>query len=60
MSPEFARSLVEMRLCQTARLLEWMLEQADTDLEAIATTLGAVRDAQSTITPLRLVTESAG
>jgi len=59
-SPEFATSLVEMRLCQTARLLEWMLENVDTDVEAVATALGAVRDAHSTITPLRLVPDANG
>ena len=58
MSPEFATSLADMRLCQTARLLEWMLENADTDVEAVATALGAVKDAHSTIRSLTLVPQA--
>jgi hypothetical protein len=58
-SPEFATSLVDMRLCQTARLLEWMLENTDIDIEAVATALGAVKDAHSTVRSLRLVPQSS-
>ena len=58
-SSEFATSLAEMRLWQTARLLEWMLENAETDLEAISTALGAVRDAHSTIKSLSPAAEAA-
>ena len=59
MSADFATSLAELRLWQTVRLLEWMLENADSDVEAIATALGAVRDAHITIKSLSLAAEAA-
>ena len=49
MSPKFAASLADMRLLQTARLLEWMLDNVEADTEAVATALGAVLDAHSTV-----------
>lgn len=49
MSPEFAASLADMRLLQTTRLLEWMLDNVDVDVEAVSAALGAVRHAHSTV-----------
>ena len=54
MSPEFAVSLADVRLLQTARLLEWMLENVEADAEALATALGAVLEAHSTVRGLSL------
>lgn len=53
-SPEFAVSLADMRLLQTTRLLEWMLENVEVDIEAVSTALGAVRDAHHTVQSLAL------
>ena len=53
MSFEFARTLADVRLLQTARLLEQMLEHADADVEAVSCALGAVIDAHSSIRSLR-------
>jgi hypothetical protein len=52
-SPEFAKELIDVRLTQTERLLEWMLEQSETDAEAVSCVLGAVMDAHSTIRGIR-------
>ncbi len=53
MSEEFAANLVDVRLLQTARLLEWMLENTAADAEAVSCALGAVLDARSTIGGIR-------
>ena len=53
MSFASARSLADMRLLQTVRLLEQMLEHADADVEAVSCALGAVMDAHSSIRSLR-------
>lgn len=52
MSPEFAASLADVRLLQTARLLEWMLRNVETDVEAVSCALGAVLDARGAIKSL--------
>lgn len=59
MSPEFAASLADLRLLQTARLLEWLLREADADAEAVSCALGAVLDARGTIQGLGLHTQLA-
>jgi hypothetical protein len=38
------------------KLLEWMLDSASADVEALATALGAVKDAHATIRALEPVT----
>lgn len=53
MSEEFAAKLVDVRLLQTARLLEWMLENTGADPEAVSCALGAVLDARSSIEGIR-------
>lgn len=53
MSMEFASTLADVRLLQTIRLLEWMLEHAESDAEAVSCALGAALDAHSSIRSLR-------
>lgn len=53
MTDEFAYSLTDLRLLQTARLLEWMIGNRPPDAEALHCALGAVTDARSTILQLR-------
>lgn len=53
MSMEFASTLADVRLLQTIRLLEWMLEHAEGDVEAVSCALGATLDAHSSIRSLR-------
>lgn len=53
MTNEFAYSLTEVRLLQTARLLEWMVSNCPPDVEALTCALGAVNDARNTILNLR-------
>jgi hypothetical protein len=53
MSKEFAVALADVRLAQTAQLLEWMLQHAEADTEAVRDALGAVMDAHSRIKSLR-------
>ena len=50
---EFAYSLTDLRLLQTARLLEWMISNCPPDVEALHCALGAVNDARNTILHLR-------
>ncbi len=45
MEPEFAAALADLRLAQTARLLEWMLAQ-EVQPHAISRALGAVGEAR--------------
>ncbi len=48
MTIEFAVELVDARLLQTARLLEWMLKNVVVDeAEAVSVALGAVMDARN-------------
>lgn len=54
MSVEFAAELVHARLLQTARLLEWMRDNAGADAEAVSCALGAVLDAHTTVQSLRV------
>jgi hypothetical protein len=49
MSPEFASELAKVRLLQTARLLEWMLKNHDTDAESLGRALGAVLEAHTIV-----------
>lgn len=49
MSVEFARSLVDVRLLQTARLLEWIRDNSETDLDAVGRALDAVMEAHGSI-----------
>ena len=53
MTDEFARSLTDLRLLQTARLLEWMIGNCPPDVEALNRALGAVNDALNVILHLR-------
>ena len=53
MTDEFAFSLTDLRLLQTARLLEWMIGNCPPDAEALHRALGAVNDARATILQLR-------
>lgn len=51
---KFASELVDVRLLQTERLLEWMTENVGVELaEAVTVALGAVADARSTLTGVR-------
>jgi hypothetical protein len=50
---EFAYSLTDLRLLQTARLLEWMISNCPPDAEALHCALGAVHDARNAILHLR-------
>lgn len=52
MTTEFAQSLADIRLLQTARLLEWMIANNPLNLEALSVALGAVSDARHAIRPL--------
>lgn len=52
MTPEFAATLADLSLLQTARLLEWMLDNVETDSEAVRFALGAVLDAQGSLSGL--------
>lgn len=52
-SVEFAKSLVDVRLLQTAKLLEWMLEQGDADVDAVKRALGSVMNARDSIDGVR-------
>lgn len=52
MSLEFARSLADVRLLQTARLLEWMLDNDAADVDVLGSALGAVREAHGSIRSL--------
>jgi hypothetical protein len=45
--------LVDLRLLQTMKLLEWMVANASVDVEGLATALGAVKDAHATIRELQ-------
>lgn len=58
MSPEFAQSLVDMRLRQVSQLLEWMLENVETDVESVASALVAVVDAHRTIKDMSVAAEA--
>ena len=49
MSPEFAAEIADVRLRQTARLLEWLLDNAEADLDAVRHALGAVVDAHAAV-----------
>ena len=51
MSPEFAASLLQIRLLQVARLLEWMRDNVDVDVDAetLSTALGHVEDARRAV-----------
>lgn len=50
-TPEFAGELADMRLLQTERLLEWLLENVGVaGAEAISCALGAVVDARIALT----------
>ncbi len=53
MSMEFASTLADVRLLQTIRLLEWMLEHAEADAEVVSCALGAALDAHSSIRSFR-------
>ncbi|MCH9721048.1 MAG: hypothetical protein O3B27_05785 [Actinomycetota bacterium] len=53
MTDEFAYSLTDLRLLQTARLLEWMIGNCPPDVEALNRALGAVNDARNAILHLR-------
>lgn len=55
MSPQFATDLADLRLLQTAHLLESLLEDTD-DREAISSALAAVKNAHGTIRGLRALT----
>jgi hypothetical protein len=59
MSPEFATALADMRLLQTARLLEWLQDNVEADAEAVRRALAAVLDAHGTIRGLRRQTQTA-
>jgi hypothetical protein len=50
---EFAYSLTDLRLLQTARLLEWMISNCPPDVESLHRALGAVNDARTMIRHLR-------
>lgn len=53
MDYEFAKTLVDVRLLQAERLLEWMLGGLDVEAgEAVSCAMGAVRDARSVISGL--------
>jgi hypothetical protein len=58
MSPEFAQSLVEIRLRQVSGLLEWMLHNVDTDAESVAAALAAVTDAHRTVKSMSVASET--
>lgn len=53
MDDAFAYTLTDLRLLQTARLLEWMIGKCPPDVEALHCALGAVNDARNTILHLR-------
>lgn len=53
MSKEFAISLADVRLAQTARLLEWMLDHAESDADAVRDALDSVLHAHTRIKSLR-------
>ncbi len=59
MSPEFATALADMRLLQTARLLEWLQDNVEADAEAVRRALAAVLDAHGTVRGLRLQPQAA-
>lgn len=52
MSLDFAAALTDVRLMQTVRLLEWMLENGDADAEAVTTALNSVIEAHASIKTL--------
>ena len=53
MPEEFAAELVDVRLLQTAKLLEWMLQNTAADAEAVGCALDAVQDARSSMAGIR-------
>lgn len=53
MSPEFAVSLAEIRLLQVARLLEWMRDNVEVDVETLSSALGDVEAARRAIRGLK-------
>ena len=59
MSPEFAATLADVRLLQTARLLEWMLHNVEADVKTVSCALGAVLDARSAVKELGLQQQTA-
>ncbi len=59
MSLEFAKSLIDMRLLQTARLLEWMRDNVEADVDSVATPLAAVVDAHRTIKGMSVTLEAS-
>lgn len=52
-SVKFATTLVDMRLLQTARLLEWIRDNGEADGEAVGRALDAVVAAHGSIRGLR-------
>ena len=55
MTHEFASLLVNMRLVQTEKLLDWMAGNASTDLDKITAALDAVRNALTEVRELQPV-----